>query len=773
MVDFDWSTFFNLKKEEKENSIAQVKKSDVENFHWAQYSYLFHDVQISEYNEVFKTALKIEILDFCINETDFALEILSKEDYSKCLETFKRKQYDSKLLKHILKAFTCFMYNISKQTSSAGKALTRYLERDIKKRADELHEQEAEKTFAALKKQIESISSGVKGKCYLIAENPESYRKSINLECEIMKELNEYLKQKYSYDFNALNAKWKLGILVMSNGHLTDINGIFQSALYGNNDFWEKHKKFKITTFLETVYDVNSPRHAEKIINYIFANISKTQYGKKIIDKKLPLVFLKQAEFMRGLENRTLMFTFNRFNFKISDDDKLCYPFSSIINAENKLKHGKQIVDDLLREIYPDDFEFVLKNLLSEAHSPTAAFSSKKQALCNHNGESVLSVDICDKWTIPHILDFPTFGYHDGIIDREAVTVYCPDYFSAENILNRFYLKACYMSKYTNDKRTCFSNMFEVYYDLFQFIEEKTGIKTSYQRNTEGRDDAFVQLKSILKKFNVEISDKFKSDYIISLLDRKVAIREESERFPVLEQLGDAVYGLAVAETLFYSPEEIKNFAETFENYTCAKSQIKVAKLLSIDKLYLSSYSLPRKYERDILINPNKEIYTVLQESEQRENNEKYLADSLEMIIGTICKDCGYKTAIDFTKIILKQTFFNRFQNEVHWEDNKNMNIDRDYWTKILPAPYSHFEESHRVLWLAFDKFFKASVLGTDDLETRKFITVSFYNNELYDACSEYYEVNKVFYEYLHNGLESAILKYGDSVKDNYKSLEK
>lgn len=778
-VGLDWSTFFNLTKEEKEKFLKQVKVENVENFKWDQYRFLFDFDRQSFSDESFDVALRIEVLNFCIEETNFAADILTEENYSKCLEVFKRKQYDSKLLKSLLGAFVCFLYH--KEQKSAGKKLSLYLERDIKKRVNEVQEQKAEKDFMPLKKQIEKIAAGVKGYCYLVAENPRKYGVRTNLDFQIKAELNEYLKEKYSYDFNALNGNWNLGLLVLSGDHRDDINQILLKALYNDNAFWEKHKQFSIVAFLETVYEGNDHRRAEKILDHIFAEITKIQYGKEIIESSLPLIYLKKEEFICGLEWRTFRFTFDRFkiycNLKTLSEDNLCYPFTIASDAEGKLRQGKQIVEEFLQEIYPDEFKHVLEILKSETETPSIAFSARKQALCDVNGQKVVSKNDFDEWNVRHIFDYPTFGYHNKVLDRDAVTVYCPEYFSAENIWNRLYLKAFYMLKLVKDKAICFANLFEVYYDLFQFIEEKTGIKTSYQRNTEGRNEAYIKLKSILKQYGVNISDKYKSDYIISLLDRKVAIREESERFPVLEQLGDAIYGLAVAEMLFYSGDEIEtgNMAETFELYTCAKSQIKAAEKIGIDKLYLSSYSLPRKYESDILINPDNESYVIEQEREQYENDNKYIADSLEMIIGTICKDCGYRMAVDFTKNLLRETFPTTipFMKELHWEDKLNVNIDRDYWTRILPAPYSSFEPAHHVLWNAFNKFFKAYVLGTEDREMRQYITNSFGDNKLYDDICTSYEVNQVFYEYLHNGLESAIKKFSNSVKENYKKLKR
>lgn len=773
-VGLDWSTFFSLTKEQKANFLKQIKTQSLENYNYErQKLILFAEDKLSRKDENFDQAFKIEILNFCIEESTFAFDILSEEDYGKCCEQLKRKQYNSKLLNYVLSALIYLIHHFAR---SSEKKLSVYLERDTLKRANELREQEAEKKFSPLKKQIEKIAAGVKGCCYLVAENPRDYGVRLNLDFQIKAELNVYLKEKYSYDFNALNGNWNLGLLVLSGDHRDDINQIFLKALYNDNAFWEKHKQFGIAAFIEAVYELNDPRHAEKILDYIFTEIFKNKYGKSIIEKSLPLVVLKKNDFLNGLEWRTFKFTFERFkgecNLKLLTEKNICYPFAPVDDVETKLQKGKRLTEEFLKEIYPDDYDVILKILKDEINHPSVAFSCKKNALCNVNGVDVISNKDFDEWNIRHIFDYSTFGYHTRVVDRDAVEVYCPEYFSPQNIWNRFYLKAFYMFELVNNKRKCFANLFEVYYDLFQFIEEKTGIRTSHQRNTEGREEAFAKLKAVLQNNGINISNKYKSDYIIALLDRKVAIREEAERFPVLEQLGDAVYGLAVAEMLFYNPDE-EDSAKDYESFICAAAQIKIAKQFGFDRLYLSSGSLPRTYESDTLINPDRESYTFQEERGQFENDKKYLADSLEMIIGAICEDCGYKSAIKFSKQLLQETYPNKFQNELHWDDDHNENIDRDYWTRILPAPYSHFDIGyHDVLWRAFDKFFKAYVLGTEEQKTRQYITNSYGDNKLYDERVNYCEINKVFYEYLHNGLDCAVDKFGSSVKERYNKLK-
>lgn len=772
-VGLDWSTFFSLTKEQKSNFLKQIKTQSLENYNYEQQNLiLFPEDKLSRKDEIFDQAFEIEILNFCIEESNFAFDILSEEDYGKCCEQLKRKQYNSKLLKYVLSALIYLIYHFAR---SLEKKLSVYLERDTLKRTNELREQEAEKKFSPLKKQIEKIAAGVKGCCYL-ATDRHSYGFRVGFDVQIKSELNDYAKKKWSYDFNTVNGYGNVSLLSFFGNQKYDVNAILQQNLLNDNEFWETHKEFNILTFLDVVYKLNDPRHAEKILDCIFTEISKNQYGKIIIEKSLPLVTLKKDNLLSGLEWRTFRFTFERFkgecDLKFLSGKNLCYPFAPVDNVETKLQKGKQLTEEFLREIYPEDYNGILKILQDEINHPSTAFSCKKNALCNVNGENVISNKDFDEWNIRHIFDYPTFGYHTRIVARDVVEVYCPEYFSPQHIWNRFYLKAFYMFELVNNKRKCFANLFEVYYDLFQFLEEKTEIRTSHQRNTEGREEAFLKLRAILQSKGINISEKYKSDYIIAFLDRKVAIREEAERFPILEQLGDAVYGLAVAEMLFYNPDE-EDFAKDYESYICAAAQIKISQKFGFDKLYLSSYSLPRTYESDTLINPDKESYKFQEERGQLNNDKKYLADSLEMIIGTVCKDCGYKSAFNFSKQLLKETYPNKFQSELHWDDDHNEDIDRDYWTRILPAPYSHFDTAHHTLWQAFDKFFKTYVLGTEDISTRQFITNNFGDNKLYDVCGEHFKVNQVFYEYLHKSLESAIEKYGNSIKEKYKELNK
>ncbi|MDE5619474.1 MAG: hypothetical protein K2I80_02980, partial [Ruminococcus sp.] len=724
--------------------------------------------EIEIHDEMYQQACQKVVLKFCLEDTTFAKDILSEQDYEKCLTLIERKQYNSKLLKDLL---IKFYYFLAIRVPEEDKSLENLLKLDIIRQTNELREKSIEQTFLPLKKQIEEIASGVKGICYLTADNPQKYRMYRHIDQGFNADLNKYIKEQFSYDFNKVHCMGNMNLLVLFTNREEQLKKIMQLALFNDSKFWEDHSNFNVISFIELVCKNNDLRHAEKVLDYIFNEIQKQEVGKKIIANSLPLNFLNHKEFIARLEERTFKFTFDRFgdeyNLESVSNASLCYPFAQVDNIEDKIRQGKKTADELFREVYPEDYVKITNLLKEEISNPSLAITDKGFHKVLDSRTEIKDI----KWTIKSIFDYPTFGYHTDISDREAVKVYCPEYFSANNIWNRFYLKCFYMTGIVKDKKLVFANLFEIYYDLFQFIEKKTGIRTVYQRNIEGRDNAFAQLKTILKSYDVDISEDFKDDYIIALLDRKVAIREESERFPILEQLGDAVYGLAVAELLFYNPNET-DMAKSYNDFICAQAQINVAKKIGVDRLYLSSHSLPRKYESDILIDADRESYTIRLESEQFSNKQKYIADSLEMIIGVICKDCGFEKALTFSKSILRKTYSKKLNTELHWGDNHDGDIDTDYWQRILPSPYSHFDNYQHTLWQAFDKFYKAIVLGTEEKEIRNYIAYSLGDKGLYDSNS-FYEVNRVFYEYLHHGLKNAISKYGDSVKTKFNQIKK
>lgn len=747
MAGLNWSAFFSVEKEKSE-IIKQTKNYTFDNYNPDHLRCLFQLQGINAQDEDFVTACEISVLEWATEFTTFAKDVLSGDECDKVKQLIDRGQYNSKLVKTLLsKACATFLHRVSEREK-----LSQLFQWKIWENLKIVHDERVTKSFAELKSEIDKITSGVKSECYLsaaIAYRPYSL--------EFDEKSNAYLKDKYAYDFNSIHTYPQMDSLVLFNEAAWNLTReILKLTLLNNGAFWQKQAGFDIFAFVQAVRDYNDDKHADKILDKIFGQIIADEKGKRLIENSLPIMFVREDDYINGLEERTFRFAFERFEGKCNlsklDDECFCYPLTCPENVEKKIEIGKKVFHDLIcKAVYPQCGNAVWEFLQEEIHNPKPILAK-------------------ESWAIRDVFDCFTFGYHRVKLDYKAIKVLCPDYFSEENIWNRLYLKAAAMQNITASEEECFGCLYEIFYDVFQAVEQRMGVQTAYQKDTTERENRYLQLKDILKDFDVQISDEYKSDYIISLLDRKIAVLQEAERFPVLEQLGDAIYGLAVAEMLFYNPDsDSKMIAKQFEKYTSAIYQVKVARLLQLDKLYFSAMTLPCKYERDILINPDNDTYAISQEREAYSTKEKYLADSLEMIIGTICKDCGFLSALTFSKEILKKVSPDVFVSEVKWKEHNIVdNIEMDYWTRILPSPYSAFDDFLSVLWRAFDKVFLAYSLGTEDVAIRRFLTNNYGISDVYgDKCG--YVVNKVFYEYLHNGLEQAINKYEKQIQENYK----
>lgn len=744
-VDLDWSTLFNVKKD-KEFVIKQIKSIGYVNYN-AHTLQSFMMENLREVSDDFAAACEIAALKFCIEDTSFARDVLQEKDFDKVVEVYSRKQFNSKVLKNLLSIFLDFLIMVKNPTSygvKEGNLVPGLFTLDIYRALHAVLEDNIKRDYPNLKAIVDKITAGVKINCYVNAT------KSFLFVAKLDDASNNYVKEKFNYDFNEINCN-KYTSLVMFEKKDELRNLIIGRTFINDISFWEAHPQFNWFAFIESVRKLNGDRHAEKLLNYIFTEICKDEFSKKVLANNLELIYVLKDEFVRLLEWRTRKLTFERFQDKYEVTawrNGRCYPFSKSEDDAEKIHKGEKLFVDFIGDVYTDNKDEIIGFINNQITNPEVLSKEKN-------------------WTLVDILDAPTFGYYPERTDKQAVMLLCPDYFSKNNILSRVYLTAYEIGFFTRfNQKEVNACLFEIYYDVCQFILEKLGIQTKYQRDVKWREDNFLALQDNLKKYNVSISEKFKSDYIISLLDRKVAVREESERFPVLEQLGDAIYGLAVGELMFYNPDTDSTVAEKFESYIKAESQIKVSKGFGFDKLYISASALSSKHYTDTVINPDTDVYYSQEEYSDRDS-EKYLADSLEMIIGTICKDCGFDKALDFSKTLLKKTYPTVFKEEVRWNGSSNYeDIDWDYFMRILPGLYQRFDKSHEMLWRAFNKAFLVMTLGTEDKNARRFITNSFGDMTVY-GDKGYGMVNRVYHYYLNNGWDKTFEKYSEFVKQN------
>ena len=747
-----WLSLFSIPSEkEKKQLLKWIKERHIDyTSQWLASEMLgLSGMGHSEYradDPCMQAACEHVALKFMLCDSDLAKDLLSEEDLAKAKEVYARKQYNSKLLQKILHDFLNILIE------ERGKNNLRNLFAiSIIDELRKVQEEEINRTYGALKKAIEKVASGVKSNCYYEAEHDfYGFIPPLN------DSLNQFLLTKLGYNFNQANERHAGNGMstLFCNYEQKVSNSILQLALVNDTKFWANHENFGVVTFINEIAKLNDIRHAEKVLSFIAENLQKMPHMQLVFEHLFPLWMSKRNELIESLEDRAFRFAFKRLesycDLSIVKSVPLCYPMSKAEPAFFEI--GQRVWEHFIRDYnYPNDYETVAKYLSNEVKHFISGETHE------HNDIAV-------------ILDAAPFRYSADNEDRRLFTAYHPDCFSFENIWNRVYLKAYAVTLLSDDEQTQFSYLQRIFVDLIKAIERRIGICTVHQLDMSSREKNFEALKQLLGTYGVNVTEEHKSDYIISLLDRDTALIEEAESFPVLEQIGDAIYGLAAAELLFYDPDT-ESMAEKFEHFTRAESQVLISKKQGFDKLYLQ-IGLPAKYvEFDTLFY---DMETFDEEKLQELNQEKYLADSLEMIIGSVYRDLGVVQAMDFAKQLLLKTFPKQLRKEVRpTEENKhNKDIDMDYWSRILPSPCSVMTNELRTLWNALDKVILIASLGTDDKDKRRYITHSFGNTAIYGE-SHNYGVAWAFHDYLNNGLLSALDNYGDTIRDNYKNDKK
>lgn len=755
----EWQTFFGVQNEkEKEQLIKRITETKF----WCTYTSKeltdkmleISGMKYSDYRDrdenlsCIQAACEKVAFKFMLCDSDFAKDFLDEEELLKAKEVYIRKQYNSKLLQQ--KLLPIFV-NLLKEPDLEIK-LNNIFTISIIDEFCNIQEDKINLTYGTLKKTIEKVASGVKSNCYYEAEY--SYK---NYKVILNESLNELFIKKANYDFNKSNEQYRTsnGRSTLFLGYENQVNNdILQSSLVEDGDFWENHKEFCVITFINKIAEFNDIRHAEKVLDFIIENLQKKQYINIVFSNNFPLYMSKYDELVKRLEDQAFRFSFTRLESycdlaKIKNIS-LCYPMSK--TKKDFFEIGKNVWNNFICKYnYPKDYKVVQDYLTKEV-------------------ERFVSGDTCEYNDIAIILDSAPFRYSADNEDRRLFKAYHNDCFSSENIWNRVYLKAYAVTLLSSNEQDQFSYLQRIFIDLIKSIERRIGICTVHQLDELTRIKNYEKLKKMLMSYDVKINDEHRNDYIISLLDRDTALVEESELFPVLEQIGDAIYGLAVAELLFYNPNT-KSMAKNFEKFTRAETQVFISKKLKFDKLYLQ-IGLPAKYvEYDTLFYDDENFEL---EKFQNFNKEKYLADSLEMIIGSIYRDLGFEKAIDFSKQLLLKTFSEQLKVEIRPtdENKKNINIDKGYWSKILPSPCSIMNSELRVLWDALNKVILIGSIGTDDKDKRRYITYNLVNTAIYGE-EQNYGVTWVFYDYLNNGLTFVLKKYSDIIRNNYEKNKK
>lgn len=714
-----WSTYFSLKENEVKELIEHV---DLLNDNYvldlSQIVSEFYDRYRREDQDIQRIVCK-SIFDWCLNSSDFAESVLEKNEYEKACNLFKRKQYVG-VLNKLLKIF----YSVINYTKLIDK-MKLILSISIVNGVAELENEIIEKNFSLLKNKIIEIASGVKNECYL--------KRNTNLRIvNFNEQIADYIKKKYNYNVNT-NC---YGCYFDYN---TSATIFLRKFLIEDEDFWKNNCNFNIIAFINNVTEFNSFKQACKIVDYIFEKIQAHEYYNVIVENNLPLTILSRESLINLIEKRVKNYTFGRFEcdelrpLTANEMSYFSYPIKDEHSIDTEIFEGKKVFNDFIKFSYPDN-----SNEVIEIFSKPNAMIFEKTAYGNSIAEYVDN----------GLIDFNGRNMHRILLEKVHAK-----FFADENVLSRMYLK-CFLFKKIFGSETN-NKLYQLFFDIFKNIEVIYGIKTTLQLDTSLRERKYKSLCNILKSYEIDIrNSKYKNDYIVAILDRRFATIEEAEKFPALEQYGDAIWDLAISEIIFYdyrnySNEEDQQLVKSTEELKNAGYQSQVSKKTGLSDTYIVS---------------SKEFI---------DKEEKCLADSLEMIVAVIAKEFGIESSIKFIQNILLQVD-KRLIAPLKEKDaikrfdlSREKGVSEDYWIKIYPAPYSSiFDNDYSYISRALDKVLLCEFLGTHSKECRNLITRSLGSfGHICNYADHTAVVSPVLYDYLHCGIKYVIKKYRNKIQ--------
>lgn len=676
-------------------------------------------------------------------EYDCLKYFLDEEGESEKINTLlKRGQTTAKLFKSVSSRVAFFLQQTLEMKDY--EEITILITMDLKRKISKVNDDYVIQKIGGLKEIVDQVTSGVKTECYLEFDKGVSNYHS--------DELQAYIFAKHGYDFSPNKVDQK-GFLFSYN---ETNDKALSLAVLNDKSVWTFNgiSKRTLLPFTHLIVKYNGLKHAQKLIDYAFEQISKNSICKYLYENKLPLYLSLEPESkmlglcIRRLENRLSSVTSN----KVSELDYNGFLYPLYDGYEDKVEKGEEIFKAFINNAYKSRANEIFKlfetlETIIQDEKPIGKKISKRQL------------------TLQMMLEGEFFGYDENKDLQKFMYGYYKNFGNQQSILGRMYYRCYIVDKLTGPiANEC---LYEIFFDIFSMIENKYGIKCTYTMNHELREKNYEVLKEILSNYGFKLEDTFKKNYITALLDRKYATFEEVEMFPQLEQLGDAIYELAADNIYFYNPDLELNHLNR-ESLVKAESQIKISQAIGFDKLYISNLhdALNTKfldYERIEMGLGN--------------HSGNFIADSLEMIIAAISLEFGVQKALDFsTRIILeansnlREPQFVKFDIiELNNAVYKNSNwILRDYYKKIFPGIFSNLDydwetrSQYELLFHAINKILLIECIGNETKEKR--IRVS---RDLWEGIRN--EEFQFVWFYLYHGIEKTIEKYRSIVESNYR----
>ncbi len=711
-----WCPLFSITEDEKTAFLDKIKDGKIGNGNLS--SFIFDTMYKQGYDYADKDTLEATrraILNWLIFKTDFALDTLSTKNYENARECYNNCQYDSDILDTLIKYFTLawgsLMDKNGKPLFFDGKRIFEIIKGDVDNELKKIKNQYAQDKYAHLKAVIDTVCT-VNYECYLNSENDKT---------ELENDLNRYIIDTYSYDFIKATIQTEY---TCSEYFKNKVNEKLQLSLLNDLEFWQD-KEFSVTSFLNHICK-NSIENAKSIIDYIFQNLQKDSDTALLIKNGLSIGFSLEILKKKAKEYAI----FNSLN------EKICYP---LFDCENEIiNKGKEIFEGFF-------FDFLYPHC--------------KEKIKDHLSQITNNAELDD---VLGAINDATIGNYLVGLERKALYILKNEYFSHDFILKRAYIKSYYLKKLSTQGKEN-SSLLECFYNVTRILNRELNIYTSIQLDSKLREEKFNLLKDILSKIDVSID--YSADYIASIIDIKSATDDEASRFPILQDLGSKIYDFALAELFFYNPYYSMVEYE-FDKYSDYKSKIEIAKFFNLNEDYICHALKPIKFYYDTL-NGVIDI-TKLNDLGRK---EKYLADTLDMILGAYCLDKGHNEAIILAKTLIIHTFSDEFTNNDNLlclgESRKEYIKSHLEILNLMDNKYDYFNIMHRSLYnLLGSLVFNISVDNEKSLALYSPDRIA----PLFGDTRFFTEITPPFKCYLENGIDGVISEYGKIALKKYNS---
>lgn len=308
-----------------------------------------------------------------------------------------------------------------------------------------------------------------------------------------------------------------------------------------------------------------------------------------------------------------------------------------------------------------------------------------------------------------------------------------PRFYEGEVSKRRFYITLGVLTELLLDTKAI---LFDSLNLMFQHVQSKYELDMNDSFYIEKRQPKEKELFKILKDYDIKPVNQ--TDYLISILDREVATLEQIERFPIIEQMGDAIYEYVVVSALLKdianeSPDTLTN---SKNNYIQAKTQVVIAENMGLDKCYIHNKFLTKKVSMDSF---DKSMNNIDPYNVEKEDSKSYLADSLEMLIGSVYFEFGLEEAIEFTtKIIMKNlpeiAMLIEKKIDIVFDIN-TLNLEKAKLFARLNPDLSLLFTGRYSIYHTFGqtliKLFSVILIGNETLEKRKILRSASYNSSI------------------------------------------